>query len=216
MRVAFIGPPGSGKGTYSQMLAKKGWVHFSIGQVFREHVKANGKYAKIIAARQKAGTLVPTTAFFAVFDEFMRKHGEKKIIFDGLPRNVVQAKAMEKILAKRKTPMSAFIYLDVPEAELHRRLGARRTCQTCGTVYGATLQPKKKGICDKDGGTLVQRNDDNPAGIQTRLRVYKEETLPTLEYASARFPVFYVHGEGSPAVVFKRIARVISLVEKGK
>lgn len=215
MRIAFIGPPGSGKGTYSQMLVKKGWIHFSMGQAFRDYVKTNGKFAKKIDKIISGGNLVPPNYFSPVFDAAMKKVA-KKIIFDGVPRTMAQARDMERILYARGTPLDAFLFLDVPEKELERRLGSRRQCEKCYTVYGTTIRPKKKGICDRDGEKLIRRTDDTPSVIRNRFEVYARQTFPVVDWASARFPVYYINGHGSPSVVFKRISRVISLVESGE
>lgn len=215
MRIVFIGPPGSGKGTYSQMLSKKGWVHFSMGQAFRDYVKSNGKFAKKIDTIISGGNLVPPKYFSPVFEASMKKIA-KKIIFDGVPRTMAQARDMERILRARGTPLDAFLFLDVPEKELERRLGGRRQCEKCGKSYGADFPPKKKGVCDADKGKLVRRDDDTPAIIRNRFSVYSKQTCPVLDWAASHFPIFHINGHGSPSVVFKRISRVISLLEAGE
>lgn len=212
MIVVLIGPPGSGKGTYAQMLAKKGWIHFSIGQALRDHVKRKGPLAQKIESFISKGHLVSQPIFFSVFKDAIRRFGDKNIIFDGLPRNISQSVGMEKAL-KSIHPIDAYVYIDVHEKEVRDRLKKRRQCLSCGKVYGKTVKSKKKGICDACGGKLGLRNDDRPEIIHERFKVYNKETVPVLDWASARYPVFYIHGHGKPSVVFKRITRVLSLLK---
>ncbi len=212
MIIVLIGPPGSGKGTYAQTLAKKGWVHFSMGQALRDHVKRKGPMSKEIESYTSKGRLVPGHVFFPVFQEAVRRFGKKNIIFDGLPRNLDQAAGMEKAL-KTIHPIDGYFYIDVHEKEIRDRLKKRRQCANCGKVYGKPVVPKKKGICDRCKGKLVIREDDKPSVIHERFQVYEKETVPVIDWASSRYPVFYIDGHGKPGVVFKRLVRLFPLLK---
>jgi adenylate kinase len=212
MKIVFLGPPGSGKGTYAQMLTKKGWVHFSMGQALRRHAKEGGKYAQEIDSLLLHGHLATDKIAYFVLREFLSQKSTKNVVLDGFPRNMVQAKGTGSILG-RKHPISSFIFVDVPEKIIIERLKSRRQCEKCGKVYGAHNLPVRKGHCDAEGGKLILRNDDKPSVIQERFRVYWKETHPVLEWASHHYPVFYINGVGSPKVVFKRIEKVVSILK---
>ena len=104
--------------------------------------------------------------------------------------------------------------MDVHASELIRRLKGRRQCSRCGRIYGVHEKPKKKGHCDMDNGKLISRNDDKPSVIHHRFSVYEKETLPVLEWASKQYPVFRIQGNDSPAMVFKRVSKIISLMQQ--
>lgn len=213
MIVVFLGPPGSGKGTYAQLLAQKGWVHFSMGQALRAYAKSGEPFSEEIKKMQASGKLVSSKIFFHVLSHGIKKMGKKNIILDGLPRNLEQAKKLETFL-RRTHPIDAYFLIDINEKEVLERLSHRRQCEKCGEVYGKNTPSTKKGFCDVCGGKLVTRNDDKPSVIRERFRVYHHETEPVIEWASGQYPVFFIHGHGSPSVVFKRIQRIISLLTK--
>ncbi|MEK6970920.1 MAG: nucleoside monophosphate kinase [archaeon] len=212
MIIALIGSPGSGKGTYAQMLAQEGWVHFSMGQALRDHVKKKGPLSKKIDSYTSNGRLVPSSIFFRVFKDAVQGFGKKNLVLDGLPRTIRQATGMEKSLASIH-PIDAFLFIDVHVDEVKDRLSKRSQCGDCGMVYGKSAAPKKKGICGRCGGRLSIRKDDTPSVIDERFHVYEKETLPVIEWASKRYLLFHINGHGKPGVVFKRIRTVIRLVK---
>ncbi|MEK6902978.1 MAG: nucleoside monophosphate kinase [archaeon] len=215
MIIVFLGPPGSGKGTYAQLLAQKGWIHFSIGQAMREYAKTGGKYSEEIKKIQASGKLAPGNIFFHVFSHYVQKWGKKNVVLDGLPRTLPQAKEMKRHLTRFRS-IDAYFLINVSEEEVMDRLSQRRQCEKCGEVYGTSQKPKTKGKCNRCGGKLIQRNDDKPSVIRERFRVYHAETEPVIEWAAAHYPMFLIHGHGSSSVVFKRIFRIISVLKKGE
>ncbi len=215
MIIALMGPPGSGKGTIAQMLKKKGWIHYSMGQALREHVENHGKYAKIVGKLNAKGILSPNRIVTPIFNEFFLKNRTKKIVLDGYPRNLGQARGFGKVLRKVGTPLDAVIVLKVPIPELIKRLSGRRQCVTCEKIYGVGVKTKKKNVCDSDGGKLFQRDDDKPVVVKHRFGVYKKETQLVIEWASSRYPVYLVNGRGGPSKVFKRVSQLISLIQQG-
>ena len=212
MILVFIGPPGGGKGTIAQMLARKGWVHFSMGQALRDHVKNNGKYAKKVNGILSTGQLVPDVIAFAVLKESISHMRGKNIVFDGFPRNLDQTKSARKVLRALKQDFDGFVFIDVPEKVILERLKLRRQCETCGKIYGSHIRPRKKGFCNVDGGKLIPRADDHPSVIQKRFHVYHTLTAPVLDWAAINYPVFRVDGSPSPNAVFKHVSRVISFI----
>lgn len=212
MILVFIGPPGGGKGTIAQMLARKGWVHFSMGQALRDHVKHNGKFAQKVEKILSNGQLVPDAIAFSVLKESVLHLRGKNIVFDGFPRNLDQTKSARKVLRALKQDFDGFVFIDVPEKIILKRLKLRRQCESCGKIYGTHILPRKKGICNVDGGKLIPRADDHPSVIRKRFHVYRTLTAPVLDWATLNYPVFRVDGSPSPNAVFKQVARVLSFI----
>ncbi len=175
-----LGAPGAGKGTYSSRLQQKLGVEvIATGDIFRELAKDNSDLAKKVKSFMEKGLLVPDEVVLEVLKQRLSKvPKEKGFILDGYPRTLAQAKSLESI-----TKIDVILLLDVPDWIIIERLSTRRICKNCGTVYNILyLKPKVDGVCDKCGGQLYQRSDDNPEVIKKRLQVYQEQTKPLLEF----------------------------------
>jgi len=183
--VIFLGPPGSGKGTQAKELAKAyGIPHLSTGDMLREHVSkgtALGLKAKPIMER---GELVPDSLVLKMVAERIERpdcsHG---FMFDGFPRTVTQAKYLGELLKQHGFKQPFVLHLVIGSSVLMRRLTGRRTCKVCGEIYNVYERPPKvEGICDKDGGELLQRPDDREDVIRERLHAYEKQTAPLVQY----------------------------------
>ncbi|MFQ5899509.1 MAG: adenylate kinase [Candidatus Methylomirabilia bacterium] len=204
MRVIFLGPPGSGKGTQARQLAAElGIPQIATGDMLREAV-AKGTPLGLAAKREMdAGALVPDEVVIGLVEERLAQADAKNgFLLDGFPRTVAQAEALEQLLNEQGLALDRVIFLEVSERELLRRLTGRRTCQRCGIVFHVAFSaPKAGGICDECGGSLVQREDDSEATVRRRLEVYARETAPVLDYYRSRGRLASVKGEGPvPAV----------------
>jgi adenylate kinase len=180
MKLIMLGPPGSGKGTYaSRMSPKLGIPAISTGEMFREHMKNGTELGKKIKKYMETGELVPDDVTVKMLKERISQTDAKKgFILDGFPRTVPQADALDKI-----TKMDAVINLVVPDEIVIARLSSRRQCRKCSKIYNVLfLKPKVEGICDVCGGELYQRDDDKPATIKERLKVYQKNTQPLIDY----------------------------------
>lgn len=180
MKAIIFGAPGSGKGTYASRLhAKLGVDVIATGDIFRELLKENSELGRKVKVYVEKGHLVPDEIVIEVLNQRLSKiPKEKGFILDGYPRTLEQAKTLEGI-----TRIDAILQLNVPDWIIIERLSSRRICRNCGTIYNIRfLKPKVEGICDKCGGPLYQRSDDNPEVIKKRLQVYREQTSPILEY----------------------------------
>jgi adenylate kinase len=180
LKAIIFGPPGSGKGTYaSRLQAQLGVDVIATGDIFRELVKENSELGKKVKGYVEKGLLVPDEVVIEVLKQRLPKIPKGKgFILDGYPRTLDQAKTLDTI-----TPIDVVLLLDVPDWIIIERLSSRRICRNCGTVYNTRfLKPKVEGVCDKCGGPLYQRSDDNPEVIKKRLEVYREQTSPLLEY----------------------------------
>lgn len=180
-----LGPPGAGKGTYSQRLIEKFKVpQISTGDILREAVKNNTELGKKAKEYMDKGLLVPDEIIMEIIEERIKADDCKNgFLLDGFPRTVEQADALAYILNKNKLKLDAAINIIVKNEILFKRLTGRRLCKNCGANFNIyTLPPQKEGICDKCGGELYQRDDDKPEIIEKRLTVYARQTTPLIDY----------------------------------
>lgn len=180
MKAIIFGAPGSGKGTYaSRLQAKLNVDVIPMGDIFRESVKQNSELGKKVKRYVEAGMLVPDDIVVeALKMRLSNVPKEKGFILDGYPRTLAQAKILEGIAS-----IDVILELKVPDWIIVERLSSRRICRNCGTVYNLKfLKPKVEGVCDKCGGELYQRSDDNPEVIKKRLQVYRYMTKPLLQF----------------------------------
>ena len=183
MRLVFLGPPGSGKGTQAKILAeKKSLSHISTGDVLRSAVKNGTELGKKAKAYMNAGDLVPDELILGMIKEILRKNTEG-FILDGFPRTAAQAEELTGMLSELGQELNSAINLAVSDEEVLRRLTGRLFCEKCGSDFNVnTRPPKSKGICDKCGGKLLQRDDDKTEVIENRLKIYREKTKPVEDY----------------------------------
>jgi len=180
LKAIIFGAPGAGKGTYSSRLqAKLGVDVIAMGDIFRESVKQNTPLGNKVKSYVEKGALVPDDVVVEVLKERLSKVPKGKgFLLDGFPRTIEQANTLEGI-----TKLDVILQLDVPDEIIIERLSSRRICKKCGEVYNIRfLKPKKEGVCDKCGGELYLRADDNPEVIKNRLKVYKDQTEPLIAY----------------------------------
>jgi adenylate kinase len=180
LKAIILGAPGAGKGTYASRLQQKLGVDvIATGDIFRELLKEDSELGKKVKGYVEKGMLVPDEVVLEVLKHRLSKiPKEKGFILDGYPRTLAQAKTLNEI-----TKIDVILQLNVPDWIIIERLSTRRICRNCGTVYNINyLKPKVEGICDKCGGQLYQRSDDNPEVIKNRLHVYQEQTKPLIDY----------------------------------
>ncbi len=175
-----FGAPGSGKGTYASRLQSKLDVNVvAMGDIFREIMKEDTDLAREVRGYVEKGLLGPDSLTIRVLKQHLAKiRNEKGLLFDGYPRTIEQARALEAI-----AKIDVIIQLIVPEWIIIERLSTRRICKNCGAVYNIRyLKPRVDMICDKCGGELYQRPDDTPEVIKKRIQVYEQQTQPLLQY----------------------------------
>ena len=200
MRVAFLGPPGAGKGTQARELAQEwGVPHVATGDMLREAVAAGTPLGLDAKRYMDQGTLVPDDVIVGLIAERLSKPDAKRgFILDGFPRTIGQARALSTLLENLGQPLARVIFFDVSEAELLRRLTGRRVCRNCGATYHlVSAPPARPGVCDRCGGELYQRADDSEATVRNRLRVYETQTAPLLDDYRRRGLLSTVRGEGA-------------------
>jgi len=204
-----FGAPGSGKGTYSSRLQSKLGVDvISMGDIFRENLKADTPLGKKVKSYVEKGLLVPDDIVIEVLKQRLAKVPKGKgFILDGYPRTIEQAKALEKI-----AKIDVILLQIVPDWIIIERLSSRRICRKCGEVYNIRfLKPKVDNVCDKCGGALYQRSDDTPEVIQKRIQVYQEQTSPILQHYKEKTVPFVVSSitalETPPETVVEEIIK---------
>ncbi len=186
-----FGAPGSGKGTYGARLqAKLGVDLIAMGDIFRGIMKESIPLAQTVRSYVEAGLLVPDgIALEVVKKSIAAIHSSRGFILDGYPRTLAQAEELDKI-----AKIDVILQLDVPDWIIIERLSGRRVCRNCHSVFNMRfLKPKVDELCDKCGGPLYQRTDDNPEVIQIRLDLYDRETSNLLRYYKGRNVPFIVH-----------------------
>jgi adenylate kinase len=196
--IVLLGPPASGKGTQAARLREAlGLPHVASGDLFRENLKNEtelGLKAKVYMDR---GELVPDDVTIGmVMGRLNRPDCAGGALFDGFPRTIAQAEALDQALAERGHRISVVPYIAVPDEVLVERVSGRRLCRVCGEAYHVKFNPPKRpGVCDNDGGELYQRGDDKPETVRKRLQVYWEQTSPLIDYYRDRGMLVEVNGD---------------------
>ena len=179
MDIVLFGIQGSGKGTLGKAIAEKyDFVIFETGGELRKLTQLDTPLAKKVKSIIEAGHLVPTEVVMEIIENFMHNlPAGKNVLIDGIPRKVDQAEAFNALMKKVSRNFMG-ILIDVPKEVSLERLLTRRLCQNCKTVYPAAYT---KETCEKDGGKLITRTDDNPDAIKTRIDAFYNETMPAIE-----------------------------------
>lgn len=210
MNIILLGYPGSGKGTQAKVLSQKlGLFHVSTGDIFREELASKTELGQKVAGYLSAGRLVPDGVVLEVLKARLGKE-TRGLLFDGFPRTVEQAEGLDVWFESRGQAIDAVLFLDVPEAEVARRLGARRTCSGCGKIYNTiTNPPAKEDVCDVCGKPLTIRADDKADVIARRIQVYKDQTEPLLAYYRASGNFKAVDGSKESSSVAEEVEKLL-------
>lgn len=185
MFVILLGPPGAGKGTQADLVsARLGVPKISTGDLFREEIARATPLGDELASVINGGRLVPDDVTLRILRARLGKaDAVDGAVFDGFPRTTHQAEELDRLLAERGRHLSRVIDVDVPTEEIVQRVAGRWICQRCHASYHDTFAPPRVAArCDKCGGELFRRPDDEPSAIRTRLRVYAEQTAPLIDY----------------------------------
>ena len=211
MNVIFLGPPGAGKGTQAKRLAARfGIPQLSTGDILRKAVADGTPLGRQAKALMDAGKLVPDEIVNAIIEDALGSpEAAKGFLFDGFPRTVAQATALDEMLGRRGKKVEHVILLEVPTDVLVERLSGRQTCPVDQTPYGKDNPPKRPGLCDKDGAKLVVRPDDMPDRIRQRMLEYLDKTALLTGYYKTRGVVRPVDGVGTVDEVEKRIGQAL-------
>ena len=206
VRLLVLGKQGAGKGTQAVRIAEHyGVPHISTGDMFRAAVAAGTPFGLKANEYMKRGELVPDDVVIGVVAERLAKDDavNSGFVLDGFPRTRVQAEELQRLLGPGG--LDAAVDIDVPTETVIERISGRRVCLTCGTPYHVNAPPKVGWTCDKDGGEVVQREDDTPEAVKKRLELYEQATRPLLDYYEGLGLLVTVDGVGDPDEVFGRV-----------
>lgn len=211
MRLILIGPPGVGKGSISALLHDRLRLRaLSSGDIFRKEIEAETDLGRLAKRYIDHGQLVPN----GVTIEMMAKRllsddvRRKGFVLDGFPRTVRQAEALQEILEEADLPIDKVISLTAPDALIVQRLAGRMGCTKCGEIYHSVNKPpKREGLCDKCNGPLFVRTDDQPETIMDRIKVFREQTAPVLDYYTSLNLLHVVDGSQGTEDVYKQIVK---------
>jgi adenylate kinase len=213
MRVVFLGAPGVGKGTQAERIASQyRLAKISTGDLLREAVRNQTKLGLEAKSFMDQGQLVPDSVVIGLVRE---KLGDSScangFVLDGFPRTVPQAEELGKALAAKSAALDLVVNFQVSREDVVRRLSGRRSCPKCQATFHIDFaKPKVDEVCDRCGDSLVQRNDDRRDAIETRLKVYDEQTAPLVRYYDERRLLSSVDASGSVDVVFEHLAKVLT------
>jgi adenylate kinase len=208
LNIIFLGAPGAGKGTQAARVAEDlKLTHIATGDLFRQAQSQDTELARQAKYYMEQGKLVPDEITIQmVLERVSEPDCAGGVIFDGFPRSIGQAEALDKALSDQGKAVDSVVYIKVSEEELLKRLSGRWICRNCQAPYHEVNSPPKvKGICDKCGGELYQRADDTVETIKNRLKVFFEETAPLIDYYTGAGKLLEVDGEGEPEEIKKRI-----------
>lgn len=212
MKIVFMGPPGAGKGTQAEKIIENYQIpHISTGDMFRKAIKDQTELGMEAKRYMDQGALVPDHVTIGIVkDRLSESDCKSGFLLDGFPRTVDQAKALDEILTSLDSKIDYVINIDVDLDILKERLTGRRICRSCGATYHMIFNPPKNAdVCDKCGGELYQRKDDNEETVGNRLDVYVSQTKPLLDYYSLAGNLVNINGQQSIDLVFEEIREVL-------
>ncbi len=212
MNVVLLGAPGAGKGTQAAVLtAELGMVHVASGDLFRKALQEQTELGLLAKSYMEKGELVPDEVTISMVLERIRKPDcAQGVLFDGFPRTLSQAAALDERLKAEGRAIDKVVYIEVPEQSLITRLSGRWICRDCQTPYHAVSSPPKvAGRCDACGGELYQRADDTEATVRERLKVFFSQTLPIVEYYEKQAKLLRVNGDQSIEAVTADMLRLL-------
>ncbi|MDO4219458.1 MAG: adenylate kinase [Synergistaceae bacterium] len=185
MRLILLGAPGAGKGTQADVVKSKyNIAHISTGDILRANVKQGTELGKLAQGYMTSGKLVPDDVIINMMKaRLVEPDCKEGFMLDGFPRTITQAEALDKMLAELGIALDAVVSLEIDDEVVVSRLTSRRVCKQCGEIYNTIGKPSRvDGVCDKCGGEVIQRADDNEGTIRNRLSVFHEQTAPLIEY----------------------------------
>lgn len=201
MRIILLGPPGAGKGTQGELLARHlGVPTYATGDILREAVRNGTPVGREAQGYMDRGELVPDEVVTRIVTQALeRPEASSGFVLDGFPRTTAQAQALDEYLARQGRTLDAVVYFDLPERELILRLTGRRVCPSCGANYNVHASPPRQTeSCDRCGAQLVTRSDDDEATVRQRLKVYERSTSPLVDrYRRSQVAFHRLDGLGS-------------------
>jgi len=212
MNLVLMGLPGAGKGTQAEKIVEKYSIpHISTGDMFRAAIKESTELGLQAKSFMDQGNLVPDEVTIGIVRERLSKEDcAEGFLLDGFPRTVAQAEALENILSDLNKKIDYVINIDVDQEFLMERLTGRRICKSCGSTYHLVFNPPTKDdVCDRCGGELYQRADDNAETVQNRLEVNQKQTKPLLDSYEGKGYLRNINGQQDIRKVFDDLDQLL-------
>jgi adenylate kinase len=212
LKIIFIGPPGSGKGTQAKRLASRFEIpHISTGDMLREAIADGTELGREAAPIMASGALVSDDLMIGIINDRLAKpDAQKGFILDGFPRTLVQAEKLDGLVGNGKEALRV-LQLLVPDDAIVRRITMRRTCAQCGAIYHLENNPPANdSVCDRCGAEVIARADDTEVAVRKRLEAFHRQTLPVATYYRSKSVLREVDGIGPVDEVFERIAKSLT------
>jgi adenylate kinase len=217
LNLILLGPPGAGKGTQAERLVDDfDLPYYATGDILRAAVQEESELGQKAKEYMDRGDLVPDEVIIGVVTERVDSpEAEDGFLLDGFPRNLEQAEALDKELARLGRELTAALLLEAPDEEVVRRLSGRRVCVKNGHLYHVEFDPpKREDVCDQDGSKLIQRDDDHPDTIRHRLEVYHEQTSPLADFYERRGTLRRFDGTRSTTEVHDHIRATLAVLRR--
>ncbi|MED3976329.1 adenylate kinase [Priestia megaterium] len=217
MNLVLMGLPGAGKGTQAEKIVEHYDIpHISTGDMFRAAIKEGTQLGLKAKSFMDQGNLVPDEVTIGIVRERLNKQDcENGFLLDGFPRTVAQAEALETITKELNKQIDYVINIDVDQSILMERLTGRRICKDCGATYHLVFNPPaKEGVCDKCGGELYQRADDNAETVSTRLSVNVKQSQPLLDFYEEKGYLRNINGNQDINIVFEDVRQLLAGVKQ--
>jgi adenylate kinase len=220
MKVVLLGAPGAGKGTQCKRIVDRyGLSHLSSGDILRRQRAAGTELGKKAQSYMDSGALVPDGIIVEMMADAIRKVPKAGFVLDGFPRTVNQADELDKSLVSNGEKIDIVLNLEIDDRTVLQRMTGRRSCPKCGAVYHIeNLKPKVEGICDNDGTELVQRPDDRPEVVVSRLRTYHLQTEPVVDYYRDKNAVYDIEAgkdaDETGALVFEKLDALVKTQDR--
>lgn len=213
MNIFIMGAPGSGKGTFSSKIKEEyNLNHISTGDIFRANISQETELGLQAKAYAEQGKLVPDEITNKMVKDYLATLSDKKngYLLDGYPRTLDQAKAFEEMTDGTDLAVDVILAMDVPTDVLTRRITGRRTCKNCGEIYNIYSKPTKvEGVCDRCGGELTQRKDDNEESLKVRLDEYSNNTEPVIDYYEKKNMVSHINADASMDEIWSSVKEAL-------
>lgn len=212
MKIIMLGAPGAGKGTQAKMIAEQYAIpHISTGDIFRANIKNGTDLGMEAKKYMDQGLLVPDELTVRILlDRVAKDDCRDGYVLDGFPRTIPQAQVLDKALEEIEDKIDFAIDVDVPDENIIKRMGGRRSCSKCGAIYHLEyIPPETEGICDSCQGELVLRDDDKPETVKNRLDVYHKQTQPLIDFYEKKGILKTVDGTQNMKDVFAAIVAIL-------
>lgn len=213
MNIFIMGAPGSGKGTFSSKIKEEyNLNHISTGDIFRANISQGTELGLQAKAYAEQGKLVPDEITNKMVKDYLATLSDKKngYLLDGYPRTLDQAKAFEEMTDGTDLAVDVILAMDVPTDVLTRRITGRRICKDCGEIYNIYSKPTKvEGVCDRCGGELTQRKDDNEESLKVRLDEYSNNTEPVIDYYEKKNMVSHINADASMDEIWSSVKEAL-------